>query len=360
MPQHRAVQWLSTYGQRYPMAWDLFANFQHLRLMKRQAGPKVPGFESVHDWPDWCWAPIAAAHAVVTLQNRPEEAKQKLKGIPSADKVPAELLAPTQDTGALAAVAAWRATQGIYRFDPDVIRELYKTPVKGDIPADVLRRLPAWCVYIEAPSDLLGAPGSLRGFFAYLEFDAIDSHEELRFALDIEDYEQLVPMMVRLGGSLEEGVRAAHERMRELSEQHWRPKFPDLWKARDFIEGLTSIVLFLCADETDVPPAAERPDRIAKTSKGRQILPTGRPTVIDCGVKLGAALRKSREPRAAPSEGEETGRTVGGHIRAPHWHTFLAGPRNEERRRIVKWLPPIRVALDDDELPDPTLHPVRD
>lgn len=49
------------------------------------------------------------------------------------------------------AVAQWRPTQGIYRFDPELYDAIVSTPLEGDIPADVLTRLPEWCVYIETP-----------------------------------------------------------------------------------------------------------------------------------------------------------------------------------------------------------------
>jgi hypothetical protein len=39
-------------------------------------------------------------------------------------------------------LAAWRATQGIYVFDSDVRRDIWNTPVSGDIPSDVLFHLP--------------------------------------------------------------------------------------------------------------------------------------------------------------------------------------------------------------------------
>jgi hypothetical protein len=39
-----------------------------------------------------------------------------------------------QHIGIMVALAAWRATQGIYRFDPTTFDALWKTPVAGDIP----------------------------------------------------------------------------------------------------------------------------------------------------------------------------------------------------------------------------------
>jgi len=46
-----------------------------------------------------------------------------------------------------------------------------------------------------------------------------------------------------------------------------------------------------------------------------------------------------------------SGRTVSGHVRRGHWHTFLVGPRKREgeiitaseRGRTLKWIPPLWV-----------------
>lgn len=51
----------------------------------------------------------------------------------------------------LGALAAWRMTQSIYRFDPNVFAAVWETPIEGDLPVDMLYRLPEWCVYVETP-----------------------------------------------------------------------------------------------------------------------------------------------------------------------------------------------------------------
>lgn len=48
-------------------------------------------------------------------------------------------------------MAAWRSTQGIYRFDADVYEAVVNTPVDSGFPLDALLHLPEWCVYIETP-----------------------------------------------------------------------------------------------------------------------------------------------------------------------------------------------------------------
>jgi hypothetical protein len=74
------------------------------------------------------------------------------------------------DVGAVGALAAWRVTKGIYRFDPDVYQEIIDTPVTGDIPHEILFELPEWCVYIETPGMMAEQEQKVVGFFAHLEY----------------------------------------------------------------------------------------------------------------------------------------------------------------------------------------------
>ena len=80
------------------------------------------------------------------------------------------------------ALVARRVTQGIYRFDPTTFDALWKTPVAGDIPTEVLFHLPEWCVYIPTP-DQTWQGANLNGFFAHLESDMNDRRTELRLVL---------------------------------------------------------------------------------------------------------------------------------------------------------------------------------
>lgn len=114
----------------YPGAWGVLDQFRADR-----------GQQGLPDWPAWCYLPMAAAYAVVS-GGGPRRVAPERAG----------------DVARLAALAAWRMTQGIYRFDPAVFDAVRSTPVAGDIPADVLYRLPEWCVYIETPGmQALGA-----------------------------------------------------------------------------------------------------------------------------------------------------------------------------------------------------------
>jgi len=361
--QHRAVELLHQVGREYPLAWDLFADYQRrhdwykrLSQAERAKQKKEYGWA---DWPDWCWCPLAGAHAILTSVEAVKKG-QEIGADP--EKVDPRFLSPRVGTGSLGALGAWRATQGIYQIDPDLYEELLNTPVTGDIPVEVLRRLPEWCVYVETPGFCLKGSGriedriELAGFFAHLEYDVNTAREELRFSLDqvgVPDHRALIPIMLHLGGNLWEGLQAA--RKVAISNLPAPITPAQMYSAsymfdsiEDGLESLVSLVLYLCADEAEVPRPATKPPRFVMTKKKRLIMPTGSPVVHECGTRIGAQLRLVRKLRdhsrlIAKDRGI---RYVEPHIRRAHWHTFLTGPRTEARVPRVKWLPPIAVKMD--------------
>ena len=142
---------LTAFGRLYPQAWQQVDQFR--------AGRKEPG-----TWPDWCFLPLAGTYAIVSKGKAPPNQLHHI--------------------GILGALAAWRVTQGIYRFDPTTFDALWKTPVTGDIPTEVLFHLPEWCVYIPTP-DQSWHGAKLHEFFAHLECDMNKRRTELQTPLKI-------------------------------------------------------------------------------------------------------------------------------------------------------------------------------
>src|SRR3954462_8485818 len=108
---------LGTFSRLYPDAWK---QVDELRADRKGLG----------GWPDWCFLPLAGAYAIVSPGTT----------LRSVDQ--------SRPVGILGALAAWRVTEGIYRFDPTTFEALWKTPVTGEIPTELLVHLPEWCVYV--------------------------------------------------------------------------------------------------------------------------------------------------------------------------------------------------------------------
>ena len=101
----RPCNHLSAIKSRYPNVWKEYDVFLAGR------GKDLPS------WPGWCYCPLSAAYAIASRG-----------GSITADTI--------KDVAILGALAAWRPTQGIYRFDKDVASAIMSTEIDGEVPCN--------------------------------------------------------------------------------------------------------------------------------------------------------------------------------------------------------------------------------
>jgi hypothetical protein len=327
---------LEAFSRLYPEAWR---QVDDLRARRKELG----------NWPDWCFLPLAGAYALVSGGRI----------LARGDQV--------GHVGILGALAAWRGTQGIYRFDPTTFDALWETPVTGDIPTEVLFHLPEWCVYIPTP-DRRWRGDPLHGFFAHLEHDANDRRRELRFVLDLTkpQGDDLFVLPLHLGqGGVSDGVAAM---MREAARHlpvRAEPPASEIEGLSDDASPLVSLLLYLCSQAAEIRdggggrrvPARPKP---VKTKKGLRLFPPERPMPWELGYRLGAALRRAWSAQEAASNTPGTHASPRPHIRRAHWHSYRVGSRSvpDDRSAVLKWLPPIPVNVQDAGELTPTVREV--
>jgi hypothetical protein len=311
---------LQSFTRFYPDAWKQVDEF---RARRKELG----------GWADWCFLPLAATHAIVSNGKAIQSSTQ------------------ARNIGILGALAAWRVTKGIYRFDPTTFDALWKTPVTGDIPTEVLFHLPEWCVYIPTP-DQTWQGATLNGFFSHLESDMNDRRTELRLVLDVTGPagDDLISVPIHLGRG---GVAGGVEAMLKEAARHFpaRVQSPDglLEQLSSDISPLVSLVLYLCSQAAEIKesgagkrvPTRPKPQ---KTKKGMRIFAPDQPSRWEVGYRLGAALRQALSEHE-PSEPTGIHASPRPHIRRAHWHSFWVGKKDQPDTRSVtlKWLPPIPV-----------------
>lgn len=251
---------LNYYSRVYRDAWRQVDQFRQGR------GKDLPF------WPEWCFLPLAGAFAIVSTEA---ESQGIDITIPSG-----RLL--INDVGIISALAAWRVTQGVYRFDPDIFQAVIDTPINGDLPHDVLFNLPEWCIYIETPGlDAFGR--EMTGFFAHLEYDANDNRKELRLALDLttpkDSTPRLVSQVIHLGPwSLLESVKKALREAKRVSMDLFDAETvpPNLAEViDDNLMPLVSLLLYICSVNGEIGDGKRRPSRPkpVKTKKGPRLFP---------------------------------------------------------------------------------------
>lgn len=284
-PRHaRPLQLLQQAEAAIPGCWE------RLDQMRERRGRGLP------DWPTWCYLPIAAGMSVARDGAPIEEMDFR------ARNRAATMAAP------LVGLAAWRVTQGVWDYDPDLYRELWDTPIEGRLPVELLYRLPEWCPYL-CLRDVEWMPGiPLAGVFASLEWDANGGPPELRLLLDLDTpagLEGMPSLPLHLDAdTVDECLqRAADEAVRQAA-----PHRPLLEMAQlratysahtDLARHLLSLVLYLCSQEPDLtrrlPPS---PSSYRKPCPH----PPQQPTVWPVGLRIGAALRAAAAQRAEPGE----------------------------------------------------------
>lgn len=343
---HRPQQLLRLAEEQYPGALDALA------LMREDKGRGLP------DWPQWCYLPIAAGLAVATGGKPLEEITFR------------ERLAGASAGAPLVALAAWRVTQGIWDFDRALLDALWTTPIEGQLPTELLYRLPEWSLYLCLPEhdDL---PPNIRGAFVHLESDANSGRAELRLALDLDGPVGLADRLPSLPLHLDAATvdeclqRAADEAVRTYgaAADFTTPGFPDALAAIragfasqvGLARHLLSLVLYLCSQEPDL---TRRPPPGPTLYRKLSPKPAQQPTLWPVGLRIGAALRAASTPSQA-STSEPTGRAVRPHIRKAHWHCYWTGKRTETSRgeRLeLRWIAPTPIGVGELAA---TVHPVK-
>lgn len=321
----RPIKHLNAASKLYPNAW------KQVDIFRQSRGVDLP------EWPAWCFMPMAAWYAIVGADA-------------GVDRLPLNLVG---DVARLAALGTWRYSQGVYQFDPDAAAAMTGSVLHGEIPTDVLLRLPEWCVYIEMPDDYRWDDERLYGFFAHLEWDANTHRRELRLLLDTES--MLATQILHLG---QWTVTEAVDRwFGEAEKQSVIHKIDAPFELRAAavehygaaINPLLSMLLYLCSDEPEItdrrhPEAKPSRPTPTRTKKGWRLFPPAKPKLWTVGNETGEQLRKAHNENTQP-----TGRTVKTHLRRGHWHGYWTGPRSGDQRFIYKWMPPIVVAGGTDD-----------
>lgn len=327
--QCRARAWMLAAGAMFPDAWRVTS----LALGGR--GTK---------WPEWCWLP-----SQLVPPERTEEEKM--------------------DPHRLLMLATWRMTQGVYCFDATLYEALRETPLDGEIPSQMLLRLPEWAVYIATPGMTLDG-ARIYGVWARNDYrKGSDVPHELHLLLDGDGALQLQYIALPLAGTLQESLLA----MMGDPETYDEEVLDYTTNAFDVIvRPVISMLLYLCSDRRDMMRAGkEAAPAPLQFKPGAAPKAPGAVKQWDVGVRIGAALRMAQE--RAEKDADElpnppTGRRMKPHVRRGHWHTYWSGPRKRddgspipkhEQSPNVRWVPPIPVNVGAyDELPT-TIYPVK-
>lgn len=296
-------------------------------------------FRVEKDWPDWCYIPIEFGLAIASQDDVSSE----------------QILFSRLKPAVITAAASWRISQGIYRFNSELYNELVNQPLEGNIPCDVLKRLPEYCVYIET-QDAIHMSLPLEGFFAHLEYDSNTHDEELRFVF-ITKTGEYIPESVQIGDmTLEEGLDMTFSKSENAAKSISLGSFETNKSAlkgihrtmKEELGAFIQLVLYLCAENADM---VKPPHPVTWKQRNNKIEPKKAVKFVKVGQEIGEVLRvykkgKSEENVRYVDNGVDTEHSSKRpHMRKAHWHHYRVGTNRQEL--IIRWLPPIPVNMND-------------
>lgn len=258
----------------------------------------------IDDWPEWCYIPTRLTTIVVAESVRCDSTQL-------SQRYPNRVADPHK----LAGLAAWRLTQGIYRFEPSAYSAIANTRLPADLQTEVLFGLPEWCVYIETP-DLLHNVGSkanypLVGVFVHLEHNLDSKRPELRLILDVHymGAPMLLPFVIPLDHpSLSQNLEVIVEKGRE---QKGKPgsKFSNGQAEflEKYLEPLVSLALYLCSSHAEFMGPTVRPTCPKPTmcDEGERFTAPEDVTVWQVANQLGATLQSANPALSKLVNGEQ-------------------------------------------------------
>jgi hypothetical protein len=330
---HMARTALEQYSREHPRIW------QHVD--RARTPPR--------SWPSQVFLPQKSAGGILTAMN---------PGLQHGR------LALSQQAMFLSMFAAWRTTQGIYRFHEDFYAELIETPLMGKVPVEAFLQLPEWCVYVETPGmkyPLPSGPADLAGLWTWLDWRE-GGRTPLTLAFALRTTAGIAFVHLPLAGTVEQSLL-------EMGQTNygavpspvagWMPApiVQDNARAIARVLGpILSLLLYLCTDIREIGDGTRRPQNPQpRYFKGQERMSAAeKPVEWEVGVRLGTLLRKAREQEAAEAAraAAEGRRYVRPYVRRGHWAHRWVGPMNGERKLVLRWIHPVLVnATSPDDLP---------
>ena len=317
---HPATAALNHLSARYKDQWPQVDNLRQAR-----------GKPGVGDWPSRCFLPISGWRALAsTIQSDP--------------------IMASRDATYLSAIGTWRYSMGIYSFDPDLAAALTESEINGQLPAEVLCRLPEWSIFVEAPGlTWQGLPAI--GFWAYHEWDTSRPGDEEELRLLILTEQGPLSLALHLGAdTLPDAIEQAMQ-LSLKNAAHYLGQtmaYSQSQIERDSAEAMAmlSLLLYICSDEPEIDDLRQpgsRPERARpkKTKRGWRLFPASGARLWSVGKVTGEALRAVKTGQPHPYKGPAP------HLRRAHWHGYWTGPKATGQRFAYRWINPILVIGDN-------------
>lgn len=278
-------------------------------------------------WPRWCYVPVSVFLNIIGNGN--DRVYYSPEGMKYAR------LAQIS-----AALAPWRISKEIYVMDSEVEKILLDQD-DTKVEADILLNLPYYCFYIK--TNLID---NMDGFFVSLEYDDMDKSKEIRFVYirpNMEWFE--VPVFLKYQTIQESLEFLFKDGGLELDDESSK-------RTCDLINKSLQLVLYILAANSDIEENVEQKKIYKPSSKNQSTVKDKYSEVRkwDVGYRVGKSIRVNTERTKSETEySHNTGShsPKRPHMRRGHWHNFWTGPRDGDRKLVLRWVPPTFIGLKE-------------
>ena len=255
----------------------------------------------------------------------------------------------------VAARRRWRDSKHIYRFDTTLIEELFDQPLADNLPKELFDRLPYDVIFIDCSSAPKpdGVKSGTAGFWVFRSSvpsdDGKSAEDSLcmvfldhRGHLQCESLCLERPTISQIVDGITNSRKDALNRI-DLPEGFIEEALLDKQGTKAWMTRVLNLILYVCSVNADIQQSHE-PSPAPKRENPKKRNRKSSAFIYDVGFRIGPALGAARAQKTLSASGE--GPAKAPHVRRAHWHHYWKGPRDGERKLILKWLAPIAVNAD--------------
>ena len=259
------------------------------------------------------------------------------------------------------ALAVWRLDKEVFQFSPeleDMLFEQSKSDDDMDIPGRVLEYLPYRAFYVRFSSPQVDGGVTFDGFFVHYEWDTQRGGELcIRFLFLTEELDVSGSEIKLSAKTLAENFvifgELVKKNIKELQYKENDPvkpgKFNYINVSKDMIKKALELTLYICAQNADITASPKQ--ATYRPKKGKIVDRYAEVRTWDVGVRIGAKVRLARSQHTSQKQSHASHASPRAHMRRGHWHHYWAGPKDGERKLILKWTAPMLIGCMDENSP---------